>query len=101
MTIRLPQETLDAVERWAAEQDDKPARSPAIGRLVALGLTVKTRPGLSSEGQKARAKELAGTVIDKIAGADASAVDKASRKGRLLKGPEEFRETRVDRPKRK
>jgi hypothetical protein len=44
---------------------------------------------------------LASTAIDKMAGVDTSADDKASRKGRLLKGPEEFRETRVDRPKRK
>jgi hypothetical protein len=100
VTIRLPQETLDAVERWAAEQDDKPARSPAIGRLVELGLTVKAPRKRSGEGQKARAKELAGAAIDKIAGGDSSPDEKASRKGRLIKGPEEFRETRVDRPKR-
>jgi hypothetical protein len=37
----------------------------------------------------------------KIAGTDTSPNEKASRKGRLIKGPEEFRETRVDRPKRK
>jgi len=41
VTIRLPQETLDAVEAWAAEQDDTPARSPAIKRLVEIGLKAK------------------------------------------------------------
>jgi hypothetical protein len=41
VTIRLPQEVLDAVEVWAARQDDAPARSPAIARLVELGLKAK------------------------------------------------------------
>jgi hypothetical protein len=99
--IRLSAGLRANVDDWAARQDDTPGRSEAIRRLVELGLTVKARPNRSSEGQKARAKELAGAAIDKMAGADASADDKASRKGRLLKGPEEFRESRVDRPKRK
>ena len=97
--VRLPVELTVKIDGWA---DDRAiSRSEAIRRLVELGLTVKPRPSRSSEGQKARAKELASTAIDKIAGVDTSADDKASRKGRLLKGPEEFRETRVDRPKRK
>jgi len=41
VTIRLPQEVLDAVEVWASEQRDVPARSPAIRRLVELGLKPK------------------------------------------------------------
>lgn len=99
--VRFPTETICRIDAWAAKQEDEPGRSEAIRRLVELGLTVKTRPNRSSEGQKARAKELASTAIDKMAGTDASADDKASRKGRLIKGPEEFREMRVDRPKRK
>lgn len=38
VTIRLPQDVLEAVEYWASKQDDKPARSPAIRRLVEIGL---------------------------------------------------------------
>ena len=38
-------------------------------------------------------------VIDNLADGAASVGDRASRKSRLLKGPEEFREARVDRPK--
>jgi hypothetical protein len=47
-----------------------------------------------------RAKELGGKAIDKLT-PDASTEEKASRKRRLLKGPEEFRDVRVDRPKAK
>ena len=43
----------------------------------------------------------AANVIDDLADGAASADDRASRKSRLLKGPEEFREARVDRPKAK
>jgi hypothetical protein len=42
---------------------------------------------------------LAAKVIDNLADDAASADDRASRKSRLLKGPEEFRKARVDRPK--
>jgi hypothetical protein len=41
VTIRIPQGMLNGVEAWAARQDDTPARSPAIVRLVELGLKAK------------------------------------------------------------
>jgi hypothetical protein len=44
---------------------------------------------------------MAGSAIDAMTDATAQADDQASRKRRLLKGPEEFREARVDRPKAK
>ena len=43
---------------------------------------------------------MAANVIDKLT-PDAGTEEKASRKRRLLKGPEEFRDVRVDRPKAK
>jgi hypothetical protein len=52
-----------------------------------------------TERTRARASELAATAIDSLPVADAD--DQASRKRRLLKGPEEFRELRVDRLKAK
>jgi hypothetical protein len=54
-----------------------------------------------TESKKDRAKELAGRAIDKMSDFTASADDKGARKGRLMKGPEEFRDARVDRTKRK
>ena len=48
-----------------------------------------------------RAQELAARAIDKMSDDLASAVDQASRKRSLTKGPSEFREDRVDLPKAK
>jgi len=84
------------VDAWATANGT--TRSAAIRRLLELGLTVRVKP---TQLNATRAKELAASVIDKLADGAASADDRASRKSRLLKGPEEFREARVDRPKAK
>jgi hypothetical protein len=86
------------VDAWAAAQDDEPGRSEAIRRLVELGLTVKT--ATSSGGRADRAAELAAKAIDKIGDPAADPEERADRP-LLTKGPEEFREVRVDRPKAK
>jgi hypothetical protein len=76
----------------------EPIRSyPPIGRA----LTVKTRPKQSAPARAERAKALAGKVIDSFSTAGTDVEETASRKRRLLKGPEEFRDIRVDRPKAK
>jgi hypothetical protein len=99
--IRLSDEFLEKVDGWAAKQADEPARSEAIRRLVELGLTVKTRPKQPAPARAERAKALAGKVIDSFATGAVDVEETASRKRRLLKGPEEFRDVRVDRPKAK
>jgi hypothetical protein len=90
-----------SIVRWAEKQPDMPTLSEAIRRLVELGLTVKSKGRQSNEGQRLRAREMAGNAIDVMTDSTAHVEDQASRKRRLLKGPEEFRETRVDRAKRK
>ncbi|MBT1516351.1 hypothetical protein KIP88_38515 [Bradyrhizobium sp. SRL28] len=82
------------VEAWATANDV--TRSDAICRLVELGLAARVKP---TQVNATRAKELAANVIDNLGDGAASADDRASRKSRLLRGPEEFREARVDRPK--
>jgi hypothetical protein len=99
--IRLSAELRQTVDAWATNQPDEPTRSEAIRRLVELGLTVKTKGRQASEGQKLRAREMAGKAIDKMTDTTAAPDDQAARKKRLLKGPEEFREVRVDRPGKK
>jgi predicted P-loop ATPase/GTPase len=74
-------------------------RSEAIRRLVELGLTVKKKSA-PSQRQRAALADLAAKAIDSLT-VEAPDGEKASRKRRLLKGPEEFREVRVDRPKGK
>jgi hypothetical protein len=90
------------IVRWAEKQRDMPSLSEAIRRLVELGLTVKApaRP-VSRSGQMLRATELAAKAIDKIGDPAADPDECARRRRRLTKGPEEFREVRVDRPRAK
>jgi hypothetical protein len=101
MGLRADSVIRASIVRWAEKQPDMPTLSEAIRRLVELGLTVKSKGRQSNEGQRLRAREMAGNAIDVMTDATAHAEDQASRKRRLLKGPEEFRETRVDRAKRK
>jgi hypothetical protein len=86
----MPTTLMAEVEAWATANDVTP--SDAICRLVELGLTARVKP---TQVNATRAKELARQPGDGAASAD----DRANRKSRLLKGPEEFREARVDRPK--
>ena len=97
--VRLSPELGSAVDKWALLQADGPSRSEAIRRLVELGLTVKTKSA-PSERQRAALADLAAKAIDSLTIA-APDDEKASRKRRLLKGPEEFRAVRVDRPAKK
>jgi len=68
--------------------------------MVELGLTVKPRSSPADRLRSARALELAAKVIDGLTSSNAD-VENDSRKRRRLKGPEEFRGVRVDRPKAK
>jgi hypothetical protein len=90
-----------SIVKWAESQPDMPTLSEATRRLVELGLTVKTKGQQSNEGQRVRAREMAGKAIDKMTDAATSPEEQIARKKRLLKGPEEFREVRIDRPKTK
>lgn len=85
-----------SVVKWAENQPDKPTLSESIRRLVELGLTVKTKSA-PSERQRAALADLASKAIDSLTVGTAESDVKASRKRRLLKGPEEFRDVRVDR----
>ena len=96
VVARMQPAPLNGLDKWIYRQIDKPTRAEAIRRLVDLGLTVKTT-GKGNAAQKERAKELAGGAIDKLTDAKAAPDNQARRKRRLLMGPEEFREARVDR----
>jgi hypothetical protein len=98
---------LAAVDDWIERQKEPYSRPEAIRRLVELGLTAKTKGRPKSEDTKQRqdtkqrARELAGTAVDEMTDRAASPEDQASRKRRLVKGPEEFQNVRRDRPNRK
>jgi hypothetical protein len=98
--VRAQDDLLAKLDGWIAKQNESDLSRPeAIRRLIEIGLTVKPKARPGAQNQKDRAKELAAKVIDRMA--DATDDDKAGRKRRLIKGPEEFREARVDRFKRK
>jgi hypothetical protein len=59
------------------------------------------RPKQSAPARAERAKDLAAKVIDSFSIHTTDVEETASRKRRLLNGPEEFRELRVDRPRTK
>jgi hypothetical protein len=91
-----------SIVRWAENQPDMPTLSEATRRLVELGLTVKAPPRpVSKSDRRLRAAELAAKTIDKIVDPAAPPEERAQRRRRLTKGPEEFREMRVDRLKAK
>ena len=91
-----------SIVKWAEEQPDMPTLSEATRRLVELGLTVKTRARSSGNSQRRlRAQELAANVIDEIGDPTALHEERTQRRRRLTRGPEEFQEVRVDRPKSK
>lgn len=99
--VRMLDRPLAALDAWISDQKDPELSRPeAIRRLVELGLTVtpKVRP---TERARARAAELAVKAINKIGDPTAHPEQHARRQHRLTKGPEEFREVRVDRPKAK
>jgi hypothetical protein len=99
---RWHQDQLDQVDQWRRGQPDMPGRAEAVRRLVELGLTVKDAARSPAAPDRAlRAQELASKAIAKIGDPAAPAEERAQRQRGLTKGPEEFREVRVDRPKAK
>jgi hypothetical protein len=107
MGFRAEPKLRAAIVKWAENQPDMPSLSEATRRLVELGLTVKNKGRPKSEDPKQRqepkqrAREMAGNTIDRMIDTSSSSGDQASRKRRLLKGPEEFQNVRRDRPNRK
>jgi Arc/MetJ-type ribon-helix-helix transcriptional regulator len=95
VVVRMHPPQLQAIDAWIAQQAQPfPSRPEAVRRLVELGLTVRTKRKQANK-RADRAKELAAKVIDSLT-IEAPDDQKASRKRQLLKGPEEFRDSRVD-----
>jgi len=82
------------VDQWRREHGTK-TRSQAIQQLVeqALGTDPARQPTRQAA---AKASELAGRALDRLADPSAAAVEQAKRKRRLIKGPQEFRRARRD-----
>jgi len=100
--IRLTRELLERVDAWVLSQEHKPSRSEAAQLLISRGLdslrarSRRAAPKSKRASSRNRAKELASDAIDRLGDAGVTAEARASRKGRLMKGPEEFRNVRRD-----
>jgi hypothetical protein len=102
MGFRAAQMLRASIVQWAVRQPDAPSLSEATRRLVELGLKTKTPiKAMRSVPNKLRAAELAAKAIDTMSDPAASTAERDERRRRLTKGPPEFREVRVDRPKTK
>ena len=100
--VRLLDDPLSILDSWIAKQKEPDLTRPeAIRRLVELGLAGAKKFAAPSQQTRAKAKKFAAEQIDRMGNSTATVEEQASRKQRLLKGPEEFREARVDRPKAK
>jgi hypothetical protein len=100
--VRMTEDFQAEIKAWSKKQPDQPPLATAIRRLVDLGLTVRaSKPKRAPQARADRAKELAAQAIDKMGDPAAPPDERAQRGRRLTKGPEEFRDLRVDRPKAK
>jgi hypothetical protein len=94
MGFRASSDIRAAIVKW-------PTVSEAIRRLVEIGLTVRTKSKQGPVERASRAKELAAKAIEKISDPMASQEERTQRRRRLTRGPQEFREDRVDLPETK
>ena len=98
--IRLPEFLLAEIERWS-ERDDAASRSEAIRRLIEIGLQFDGQKRSCDVSRGGRAEELAGAQIDKIGDASATGEERTIRTRRLTRGLSEYREGRVDQPRKR
>jgi len=99
VAIRMAKALIANADAWARANGT--GRSEAIRRLLELGLSVKTTTKQPSAARALRAKQLAAQAIDKMVDPTIHPEERAQRRRRLTKGPEEFRDVRIDRPKKR
>lgn len=86
------------IVKWAENQPDKPALSEATRRLIEIGLTVRLKSRQATAERANRAKELATNAIEEISDPSVTLEERVQRRRRLTRGPQEFREGRIDLP---
>jgi hypothetical protein len=94
-------QALERRERLIDEalEESFPASDPPA--FVGAGAGKPARDVVGAGKPRTKAAEMAGEAIDRQADQSATAEERESRKRRLLKGPEEFRELRRDHPAQK
>lgn len=85
--MRASADFLKSVDSWRNAQPDKPSRAEAFRRLVALGLSHSKPIGRTSPKAAAKASEMAGQAVERLADQSVPLEERSKRKRRLLKGP--------------
>jgi hypothetical protein len=70
-------------------------------KIVRAAMVVRGKPKRETTRRAERAKALASKAIDQLTEETPDNDEKADRKRRLITGPKEFRDARIDRPKAK
>lgn len=104
--VRMTEELQDQVRAWARKQESDPPLATAIRQLVEIGLgrafqSERPAPAKTRAASADRAKELAEKTIERVVDPSIPPEEKVVRRRRLVKGPSEFREDRVDQPRPK
>jgi hypothetical protein len=88
----LPRQLWQQIDRWRREHGAV-TRSEAMRRLLAQALASDSARRVSAK-FAAKASDLAGQAIDRLADSSATKEEQAKRKRRLIKGPREFQTAR-------
>jgi hypothetical protein len=102
--VRLQVDQLKAIDSWAVAQQPPVTRPEAIRGMIdaMLHILAKDRGEKAKSGKQAmRASDMAAQTIERKLDPAMPAEERAQRRRRLTKGPLEFRDDRVDLPKRK
>ncbi|NEW94057.1 hypothetical protein DY468_19065 [Rhodopseudomonas sp. BR0M22] len=97
--VALDDETLGAVDRWAARRGL--SRAEALGRLIEIGIGAAPGARPSQAIAPDRAFELATSQVYALIDPDAPLEERDRRVARLTEGPPEFVAARVDLPRRR
>lgn len=100
LAVRCHEALLTKLDGWRHAQSDTPTRAIAIRRLAESALA-GTSTGQRSRGSKRKAAEMAEQAIDPLGNHGVSDKERAGRKRRLIRGPQEFRHLRRHQPKAK
>jgi hypothetical protein len=102
--VRLQPDRLAAIDAWITRQTAPMTRPEAIRAMLdAVLVIVSNDPSEKPKARKqaARASEMASQIIERKLDPKMPEEERARRRRRLTKGPPEFRDVRVDRPKAK
>ena len=95
--VKLSQRLTANIDAWAEAHNI--ARSDAIRQLVELGLNASPGPHRTVQREPADIEERAVAQIERMLDPSLSAEERERRTRRLIEGPPEFSDQRVDLPK--